>query len=984
MMLFNTIRFSPVVTDGIPDFPKHSYEWLQWWNIQRERCLNGYTADGVRITGPHYFYLNFWKITSTSKTADNSKGKRKGLNRPRFTILDYEFFHEVEKARILGKHMCVTKRRQSGFSEKAAALAAVEFLFYRNSQTLIVGGEYEYPEDTMRKVHRGLNTLTDTEFYKRMNPNTIEFSMARFKGTGDKDFRGFMSELHTLTCKNNSQATIGKSFGKGTKVIMFDGSFKNVEDIKPLDILMGPDSKPRIVQTIHSGKETLYKIHQKKGIDYVVNESHLMYFHAKKNKALDPFKNKFSKQHDSSHLIIPMKDFVNQSGIFKRACMAEKSKLIEFKPKEIGFIDPYFIGLWLGDGDNDRLQITSIDKEIIDYVHSFANKHGYKVSCKEGDIRYYITNSESYKRKNRNGNKLKDWFNDHKLFHNKHIPDLYLKNCEITRLSILAGIIDSDGHKCKSSNFYEISTTVKTFAYDIEFLCRSLGFSVTIKESRSKLYGKYCGEKFRIFVSGDLHTIPVKVERKKFHKKHIYNTGKCFNRYGITYENIGIGEYYGFTVNSDHLFLLEDFTIVHNTPSFIIFEEAGKFPNLIESFNYIKPALETEGETTSFALIFGTGGEMGKGADQLMKIFYQPSVYNMMEYDDIYSEDYNAEDPNRKKVGYFVPAWRYLKIDDDGNDLYDESIEFLLNKRELTKTAKESKTFFNEITQFPIYSEEAFLIGDGNVFDSQKINKRLAVVRRNKMYEPRRIRLDWIKSGKEFVGVNAVDDDTGDFLIFEEPQKEEGKAYPPDFLYKAGTDSYDRDQAVGKPSLGSCVMMKGFWKASQTSRKPVARLTYRPDTAEEFYESTAKLCMYYNALNLIEYSNIGIFTWYKNNNLSYLLRERPEIAYANIKDSKMQNKWGIDPQTKHEWINALSDYIQNNIDNIDDTDMLTQLAKYRSDPKYNCDITISTALAVIHMNDDVDYEVREEKEKSLAKFRIGYKFENGKLTRKIS
>lgn len=47
---------------------------------------------------------------------------------------------------------------------------------------------------------------------------------------------------------------------KGTKVLMYDGSIKNVEDIVIGDILMGDDSTPRVVQELYNGTDQLYKV----------------------------------------------------------------------------------------------------------------------------------------------------------------------------------------------------------------------------------------------------------------------------------------------------------------------------------------------------------------------------------------------------------------------------------------------------------------------------------------------------------------------------------------------------------------------------------------------------------------------------------------------------------------------------------------------------------------------------------------------------
>ena len=69
---------------------------------------------------------------------------------------------------------------------------------------------------------------------------------------------------------------MGKCLGKGTKVVMYDGTLKKVEDVAAGDLLMGNDSTPRKVLSIARGREKMYWIRQNKGIDYRVNESHIL------------------------------------------------------------------------------------------------------------------------------------------------------------------------------------------------------------------------------------------------------------------------------------------------------------------------------------------------------------------------------------------------------------------------------------------------------------------------------------------------------------------------------------------------------------------------------------------------------------------------------------------------------------------------------------------------------------------------------------
>ena len=56
----------------------------------------------------------------------------------------------------------------------------------------------------------------------------------------------------------------GKCHGKGTPILMYDGSIKNVEDIVVGDLLMGDDNTPRRVLSLARGREEMFVVHQKK------------------------------------------------------------------------------------------------------------------------------------------------------------------------------------------------------------------------------------------------------------------------------------------------------------------------------------------------------------------------------------------------------------------------------------------------------------------------------------------------------------------------------------------------------------------------------------------------------------------------------------------------------------------------------------------------------------------------------------------------
>lgn len=68
----------------------------------------------------------------------------------------------------------------------------------------------------------------------------------------------------------------GKCFQKGTKIKMYNGSICRIEDIKIHDAVLGDNNKPRIVIETTQGIGTLYKVKQQNGIDYVVNNHHIL------------------------------------------------------------------------------------------------------------------------------------------------------------------------------------------------------------------------------------------------------------------------------------------------------------------------------------------------------------------------------------------------------------------------------------------------------------------------------------------------------------------------------------------------------------------------------------------------------------------------------------------------------------------------------------------------------------------------------------
>lgn len=357
---------------------------------------------------------------------------------------------------------------------------------------------------------------------------------------------GYHSPLILVLC-GAIQGT-GKCLGKNTPVIMADGSIKSVQDIKIDDLLMGPDGSSRKVTSIAIGREQMYWVRQNKGIDYRVNQSHIL---SLKDRDTHVTKN------------ISVGDFLNKKG--RKSRMVGYRGIIKNDVDSTLSVDPYFLGLWLGDGMSDLSQgvrIESADQEIIDFLTYYANSLGQFISKYEqkksnSDCFAIVSvKGSGVSVKQKDPTKLKFKMMALGLSNNKHIPLIYRMASKYQRLQVLAGLIDSDGSVAGASN-YEITQKCKELADHICFLSRSIGFRATMNE---KIIN---GDSYwRIHIGGDVCDIPVKVNRKRITQKGFYNVLYT----GITVEKDIVDDYYGFELSGpDRLFMLGDFTVTHNT-----------------------------------------------------------------------------------------------------------------------------------------------------------------------------------------------------------------------------------------------------------------------------------------------------------------------------------------------------------------------------------------------------------------------------------
>ena len=400
------------------------------------------------------------------------------------------------------------------------------------------------------------------------------------------------------------------------------------------------------------------------------------------------------------------------------------------------------------------------------------------------------------------------------------------------------------------------------------------------------------------------------------------------------------------------------------SPSLIYFEEIGIWTKgvLSEAYEFVSASLIAENIKTGFAYMIGTGGDMDKGVSTAQEIFYDPIANDMLSFVNVYEKE-----KTEAVVGCFVPAIYFEITDTDGNSLIKESEEYILNARK----AKKINERYRFTTQKPLTPSESFMTSIAGYFGEeiiQLLNERKSYLLGNpsKHFHLKGY-LKWKDPTNWFEGVDFIESENATWCnIFELPSEDyNGKVIQN--LYKAGTDSYDQDEAHTSTSKGSIQVFKTFNNVDESYNKYVARITERPTEGEggasKFFEWSLMLSIFYNVVNLIEYSKILIIDYFVTNNFEFLLKEKPEFFLSTyVENSKSANRWGIDPSTKHVWLRKMSDYLtKENIDKMDDIEQIEALAKFKYDPsgkKYNCDITISSSLCQVVAYDDKDIEAR--------------------------
>lgn len=337
------------------------------------------------------------------------------------------------------------------------------------------------------------------------------------------------------------------------------------------------------------------------------------------------------------------------------------------------------------------------------------------------------------------------------------------------------------------------------------------------------------------------------------------------------------------------------FKSIGKSASIMLFEEAGKWPALIDAYTLSKPLFQDGEIMIGIPIIYGTGGDMEGGTQDFAEMFYSPSSYNLRGYQNIWEENKIGE------CGWFVPEewYRNPYVDKDGNSDRVRAREANLAEREIAKKGGTKRAYDLAVTQAPNTPSEAFLRVTGNRFPGADLLARLSRLEA----DTRIIDADFIgdltlnEEGKPEWKLNpklkpirqfpikSDNDAQGCIVIYEHPYSD-GVSDVEHSRYIAGCDPYAQNDA-GTGSLGSTLIY------DRRTKRIVAEYTARPDTLNEYYENVRRLLLYYNAVCLYENQITGLFQYLEGKNQTFLLMDQPAYIKDIIKDSRVERGKGM-------------------------------------------------------------------------------------------
>lgn len=954
----NKFREPAITFEQTGQYCKYSIgtsEYYQYWDEQKRRCIEGYIAeDGDWISGYNYFYLNFCPINrSVNKKIKDRYGKEKivavqEVAFPDFWDYDYYYFSTIQDAQDEGKHLCVLKSRRKGYEQpyseevltpngfvQIGSLKVGDMVMNPNGSPVRIGDiveqgiqeVYEVEFQDGRIVRCGANHLWATcrngkKFY--IMP-TKEYAKRKLT-QGSKGKEHYPYKVPTINPLRFDEKPIyidpyvlgvllGDGYICGSQVRFSTADQFIVEELSrrlPDYIVkkLEPDKYSYAILSKDSKCNTLNRELKRLGVK------------VKANKKFIPENYKYTSVENRFDLVRGLMDtdgsITNGSSTF----VSTSEQLID---------DLQFVLRSLG--------IRCHKSKKIEGKFGVEFNNGYKSNTLPHWELCITTQEDIFKLPR----KLEKIRKDRKYNYNGIGIKAIRRTGKFEKQRCLC--IDNENHLYITKDFIPTHNSYKGGS----MLCRNY---YLIPNSKSYVYAsnkQYLTDDGILTKSWDYMDFIDK--NTAWGKKRSVNTSMRKRSGFYTKDEFGNEVEMGYKSEIIGVTLKDNPDVVRGKKAnLILFEEAGSFKELSAAWQIARPSVEVDGKAFGTMIAFGTGGDEDSNFATLKDMFYNPKGYNCLEIPNIWDE--NVSNTN---CGFFIPQYTNMDIrddkgnrlymDEDGNTLRKQSIEFVLSqRREVIENATNSVTVDRYTAERCLTPAEACLEFNGNIFPKKELQEHLARIRTNKALQNHKQvgdlvfdengSIKWIpkKTGDiTHYPLNKDDDPTGSIVIWEHPMQD-----APVGLYILGVDPYDHDQS-GTNSLGSTFVYKRFQGFESYYDIIVAEYTGRPASAEEYYENLRKLAIYYNGRIMYENERKGLFPYFTAKHCDYLLADQPDIISDVVGNSKVQRKKGchMNKQIKQwgeglikDWLNEEQSPGKKNLYNILSEPLLQELIGY--------------------------------------------------------
>ena len=339
------------------------------------------------------------------------------------------------------------------------------------------------------------------------------------------------------------------------------------------DMVVGSDGSPVRVQGVFpQGKKKIYKVTLSDGATVDMCDEHLLTVRNRNTKG--------------AKWITKTLGELMKSGLRQESAGGKYAQpkyelparpVIEYANPGKLPIDPYFLGLLLGDGGfrhQSAAYYCTIDEELANYVRDYAPKIGVKIRetvREDGLIQFHFFSGEK-NGKNPLNKALRDLGLWGVMGSDKFIPEIYKRASPEDRLATLQGVMDTDGSPQYSGAYLRLSA--ERLLKDVQEIARSLGGNATYSTKPAGAgYGKVRKDVHITQVLLQNGLVPFRLTRKigKLKSRKYKNAVRIFDA-----EYVGDFEAQCISVeNEDGLYISNDYSVIHNTLNFATAYQSG-------------------------------------------------------------------------------------------------------------------------------------------------------------------------------------------------------------------------------------------------------------------------------------------------------------------------------------------------------------------------------------------------------------------------